>query len=192
MPVLVPETPVSGRILAAAAFSCRRIPPAKSCPAAASPPSFGPPGPADSTRYPPQQPGFNARDRIAPLKRGDVTDPNIFADVAGKVDALRRQYCRLAACFLVFKNQTQKNALRDAKEFGVTITPDVPRANPLRYTAIFFVAIMIAIYLGVSLSAMTWDLLRGDLDAALNQDPDLLTKWIGYALAIYGIPILVH
>jgi hypothetical protein len=132
----------------------------------------------------------NARDRIAPLKRGDVTDPNIFADVAGKVDALRRQYCRLAACFLVFKNQTQKNALRDAKEFGVTITPDVPRANPLRYTAIFFVAIMIAIYLGVSLSAMTWDLLRGDLNAALNQDPDLLTKWIGYALAIYGIPIL--
>ena len=109
----------------------------------------------------------NARDRIAPLKRGDVTDPNIFADVAGKVEALRRQYCRLAACFLVFKNQTQKNALRDAKQFGVTITPDVPRANPLRYTAIFFVAIMIAIYLGVSLSAMSWDLLHGNLNGAL-------------------------
>ena len=132
----------------------------------------------------------NARDRIAPLKRGDVTDPNIFADVAGKIESLRRQYCRLAACFLVFKNQTQKNAIRDAKQFGVTITPDVPRANPLRYTAIFFVAIMIAIYLGVSLSAMIWDLLHDNLHAAISQDPDLITWWIGYALAIYGMPIL--
>ena len=132
----------------------------------------------------------SARDRIAPLKRGDVTDPNIFADVAGRVEALRRQYCRLAACFLVFKNQTQKNALRDAKQFGVTITPDVPRANPLRYTAIFFVGIMIAIYLGVSLSAVAWDLLQGNLHGAFTQDPDLVTWWIGYALAIYGTPIL--
>src|SRR6266851_1748311 len=132
----------------------------------------------------------SARYLIAPLKRGDVTDTNIFADVAGKIEALRRQYCRLAACFLVFKNQTQKNVLRDAKQFGVTITPDIPRANPLRYTAIFFVAIMIAIYIGVSLSAMTWDLLHGNLHAALSQDPDLITWWIGYALAIYGMPIL--
>jgi hypothetical protein len=132
----------------------------------------------------------NARERIAPLKRGNVSDPNLFADVAGKVDSLRRQYCRLTACFLVFKNQTQKNAIRDAKQFGVTITPDVPRANPLRYTAIFFVAIMIAIYLGVSLSAMIWDLLHDNLHAALSQDPDLITWWIGYALAIYGMPIL--
>src|SRR5712691_4679330 len=132
----------------------------------------------------------SARYLIAPLKRGEVTDPNIFADVAGKIDSLRRQYCRLAACFLVFKNQTQKNALRDAKQFGVTITPDAPRANPLRYTAIFFVAIMIAIYLGVSLSAVAWDLLQGNLHGAFTQDPDLVTWWIGYALAIYGMPIL--
>jgi hypothetical protein len=132
----------------------------------------------------------NARDLIAPLKRGDVTDTNIFADVAGKVDSQRRQYCRLAACFLVFKNQTQKNALSDAKQFGVTIIPDVPRANPLSYVAIFVVAIVIAIYLGVSLTALTWDLLHGDVYAALSQDPDLVTQWIGYALAIYGMPIL--
>jgi len=131
----------------------------------------------------------SARSLVAPLKRGDVTDTNIFAELAAKIDSLRRQYCRLAACFLVFKNQTPKNALRDAKEFGVTITPDLPRANPLRYTVIFFVAIMIAIYLGVSMSAMTWDLLNGHPSAALNQEPDLITWWIGYALAIYGMPI---
>src|SRR3954452_19339558 len=133
---------------------------------------------------------YNARYLIAPLKRGDVTDTNIFADAAAKVDSLFRQYCRLAACFLVFKNQTQKNALSDAKQFGVTITPDIPRANPLRYVAVFTVAIVIAIYLGVSLTALTWDLLHGDVYAALSQDPNLVTQWIGYALAIYGTPIL--
>jgi hypothetical protein len=129
----------------------------------------------------------NARDRIAPLKRGDVTDTNIFADVAGKVDSLRRQYCRLAACFLVFKNETQKDALRDAKQFGVTITTDAPRANPLRYLVIFFAAIIVAIYLGVSLSAMTWDLLHHD---PIGGDPDIATKWMYYALANYGMPIM--
>lgn len=131
-----------------------------------------------------------ARDRIAPLKRGEVTDANIFADVAGMIDKLRRQYCRLAACFLVFKNQTQKNALSDARQFGVAITLDLARANPLRYIAIYLVAIMVAIYLGVSLSAMSWDLLHGNPSAAFNQDADLVTRWIYFALAGYGMPIL--
>jgi hypothetical protein len=132
----------------------------------------------------------NAHDRIAPLKRGEVTDANIFADVAGKIDLLRRQYCRLAACFLVFKNETQKAALQDAKLFGVTITLELGRANPLRYVAIYLVAIMVAIYFGVSLSAALWDLLHGNGGAAFSQDPDLITRWIGYALANYGMAIV--
>jgi ABC-type amino acid transport substrate-binding protein len=130
---------------------------------------------------------YNARDRIVPLKRGDVTDANIFADVAGKVEALRRQYCRLAACFLVFKNETQKDALRDAKRFGVMITPDAPRANPLRYAAIFVATIIIAVYLGVSLSAMTWDVLHHQ---PVTVDSEIATRWMFYALANYGMPIM--
>jgi ABC-type amino acid transport substrate-binding protein len=133
----------------------------------------------------------DARDRIAPLKRGDVTHTNaarIFADVAAEVDSLRRQYCRLAACFLVFKNETQKDALRDAKQFGVTITPDAPRANPLRYTVIFFGAIIIAIYLGVSLSAMAWNLVHHN--PSDPEDATIATKWMFYALANYGMPIM--
>jgi hypothetical protein len=132
----------------------------------------------------------SARDRIAPLKRGEVTDTNIFADVVGKIDLLRRQYCRLSACFLVFKNETQKNALQDAKLFGVTISLELGRANPLRYVAIYLVGIMVAIYFGVSLSAVLWDLLHGNGGAGFGQDPDLITRWIGYALANYGMAIL--
>ena len=132
-----------------------------------------------------------ARSNIAPLKQGSVSNPTLFADVALKIDTLRRQYCKLAACFIVFKNDTKKNAFRDAKQFGVMLNPAVPRANPLRYIAIFFVAIMFSTYLGVWFSAMTWDLLRGNFDSASTQDPELVTRWTGYALATYGMPILV-
>ena len=45
-----------------------------------------------------------ARNNIVPLKQGRASDPNLFADVASKIETLRRQYCRLAACFIVFKN----------------------------------------------------------------------------------------
>jgi hypothetical protein len=69
----------------------------------------------------------------------------------------------------------------------VTITTDAPRANPLRYLVIFFAAIIVAIYLGVSLSAMTWDLLHHD---PIGGDPDIATKWMYYALANYGMPIM--
>ncbi|MBX9648549.1 MAG: transporter substrate-binding domain-containing protein [Xanthobacteraceae bacterium] len=131
---------------------------------------------------------YNARDRIAPLKRGEVKDANIFADVAEKIETLRYRYCRLAACFLVFKNETQKDALRDARQFGVMVTPDPPRANPLRYVPIFVVAIIVAVYLGVTLSAMTWDLLNGN---SVTLNSEITMKWIFYGLANYGTPIMV-
>jgi hypothetical protein len=127
---------------------------------------------------------------IVPIKRGEVAEQAIFQEVWDKIDVLRRRYCRLAACFLVFKNQTKKNALLDAEQFGLAMVPDEPCANPLRYIAIFFVAIMLSIYLGVSLSAITWDAIQGNLGGALRQDPDLVTRWMCYGLATYGTPIL--
>jgi ABC-type amino acid transport substrate-binding protein len=130
---------------------------------------------------------YNARDRVAPLKRGEVNDANIFADVAAKIEALRRQYCRLAACFLVFKNETQKDALRDAKQFGVIVTTDAPRANPLRYSPIIVVTIIIAVYLGVSISSMTWDLLH---QTPVILESEIATRWMLYGLANYGMPII--
>lgn len=134
-----------------------------------------------------QEEYHNTRARIAPLKRGETADSNDFADVAGRVEALRRRYCRLAACFLVFKNETQKDALRDARQFGAVILPDALRANPLRYTAIFVAAIIVAIYLGVSLSATGWDLLH---HGPVILGSEIVTRWILYGLANYGMPII--
>jgi hypothetical protein len=114
-----------------------------------------------------------------------------LTDVAGTVETLRRRYCRLAACFIVFKNETKRNVIRNAREFGVPMDDRVSRSNPIRYLWMFLVALMFSIYVGVSLSAMIWDLLRGDSSSALNQDPDLITRWVGYSMANYGMPILV-
>lgn len=129
-----------------------------------------------------------ARRSISPLKqilsRGDALD---LADVAGKVELLRHQYCRLAACFLVFKNETMQRLVGNAQEFGVPMADRISRSNPMRYVWTFLLAIIIAIYAGVSLSAGIWDVLAGDT----NQDPELVTRWIGYGMANYGAPIVV-
>lgn len=133
-----------------------------------------------------------ARRSISPLKqilsRGDALD---LAEVAGKVEGLRTQYCRLAACFLVFKNETKQRVVADAQEFGVPIADRISRSNPMRYLWTFLAAVIFAIYAAVSLSAGTWDVLVGDPSSALNQDPELVTRWTGYGMANYGAPILV-
>jgi hypothetical protein len=123
-----------------------------------------------------------------PLDRGQVPD---LKDVATKVKALRSQYCRLAACFLVFKNETKHKVIDEAITFGVPMDNSATRSNPMRYIFIFLAAIIISIYVGVSISAMIWDLIHGDYSNAINQDLDLVTRWIGYSMANYGMPIMV-
>ena len=127
---------------------------------------------------------------IAPLKLGQVTGPlagRLFKEADVKVESLRRQYCRLAACFLVYKNETQKNALRDAKQFGVSIPDDIARANPLRYTAVIVASIVVAIYTGVSLSAIGWDLLH---HTPVVIGSEIATRRVFFGLANYGLPII--
>jgi hypothetical protein len=72
----------------------------------------------------------NTRHNIALPKQaldpGEV--PNL-ADLAGKVKTLGGQYCRLAACFLVFKNETKKKVIDDAIEFGVPMDDRITRST---------------------------------------------------------------
>lgn len=128
--------------------------------------------------------------RIMPLKRGSVTDPSVFSDVAEKVDALRKTFCRLAACFLVFKNETTKAAFADARHFGIPVPNDTERASPLRYIPIYLVALVFGVYVGVLATAAAWDLTHGYGDRAFAQDPDITTRWVLFALSNYGTAIL--
>jgi hypothetical protein len=125
-----------------------------------------------------------------PLGRGNVSD---VAEVSKEVKLLRSKYCKLQACFLVFKNETKDKVIDEAISFGIPMDKrvTVARSNPFPYLFVFLTAIIIAISVGVTASAMIWDLLHGNSSNAMNQESELITRWMGYALANYGMPILV-
>jgi len=125
-----------------------------------------------------------------PLGRGNVSD---VAEVSKQVKILRSKYCKLQACFLVFKNETKDKVIDEAIDFGIPMNKKitVARSNPLRYLLVFLVGIIIAISVGVTVSAVGWDLLHGNNNNTTNQDSELITRWIGYSLANYGTPIVI-
>ena len=61
-----------------------------------------------------------------PLEHSQMPD---LAELAATVKALRSKYCRLAACFLVFKNETRKNVIEEAIAFGVPMDDSVARSK---------------------------------------------------------------
>ncbi len=134
--------------------------------------------------------------QIVPLKQAlneeDTPVRELFEETAAKIETLRRQYCRLAALFIVFENDTKKTAIRDANQFGARVGSVEARANPMRYVMLFIVAILISINLGVWLSAALWDLAHPAAAAsALGQEANVATRWVYYGLATYGAPIIV-
>jgi hypothetical protein len=136
------------------------------------------------------------RAQIIPLKQAQKSvafGPEFFEETASRADRLRRQYCRLAACFIVFKNETKRAAIREAARFGARVGSLEVRANPMRYALVFLVAIVVSINLGVWLSAALWDLANAAAATAAvaSSTEDIATLWIYYGLAAYGAPIVV-
>jgi hypothetical protein len=137
--------------------------------------------------------------QIVPLKHAleekNAFGREFFEEIASRIEKLRRQYCRLLAYFIVFKNDTKRAALRDAKDVGVRIENSETRANPLPYVLLFAVTILISINLGVWLSAVLWDLFNPAAAAAAAAptpaDVNLTTRWVYYGLVAYGTPIAV-
>lgn len=139
-------------------------------------------------------------DQIVPLKQALKEEKGFgrefFEETASKIETLRRQYCRLVAYFIVFKNDTKRAAIRDANQFGARVANIEARDNPLRYVLLFIVAILISINLGVWLSSMLWDAFNPAAAAsaaasALDHEANLATRWVYYGLASYGAPIVV-
>jgi hypothetical protein len=123
--------------------------------------------------------------QLAPLKKGESQDSqNTFS----KVKKLRDQMCRLVACYLVFKNDTEEEIFAQARAFGIQISPPV-RDNPLRYAILYLVVLAISIYVGVYGSAVLYDLFSKPLSAALNQDQELIWRWIILATVNTGVPL---
>jgi hypothetical protein len=67
-----------------------------------------------------------------------------------------------------------------------------PCDNPLRYSAIYIVALTMAVYFGVYFSAVSYDLLYGVLilTALTDQDTSYVARWVVLRFGDYGIPVL--
>ena len=114
------------------------------------------------------------------------------ANAVSRIKRLARQYCRLAACLIVFKNDTKRGAIRDAEQFGTRVASFEVRANPLRYVVLFMAAIVFSIYLGVWLSVTLWNLANPTVAAAIfDYDANFAQRWAFYAIAVFGAPIVV-
>src|SRR5262249_48139806 len=72
---------------------------------------------------------------------------------------------------------------------GVDVDAPVSR-NPLRYWIIYAIALIFSVYIGVIVSAISYDLLDGK-GLVLSQDPDRLQAWVLYSLCNYGLAIVV-
>jgi hypothetical protein len=137
-----------------------------------------------------QQDFANAAARVAPLKTGQGGDQPQFAAVHELVAAVRRRMCRLLACYLVYRHDTEEEVAAQARAFGIAI-PDCACENPLRYAILYIVAIGVSVWLSVNFSAAFFDLVHGAGGfAALAQDPDLVMRWVGYSAANIGMPIV--
>jgi hypothetical protein len=62
--------------------------------------------------------------------------------------------------------------------------------NPLRYSVIFLLTVIVAVYLSVYGSAVLYDLLSGKGLLFADQDVERVFSWIMYALSNYGLAIL--
>jgi hypothetical protein len=128
---------------------------------------------------------------VAARKAGFASSAQQSAQLMKDIAVHRRKLGRLIACYLVFMNSTRSGLVETARKLGIDLGPG-PCDNPLRYSAIYLVALIMAVYFGVYFSAVSYDLLHGAvlLTSLTDQDTSYVARWVLLAFGDYGIPIL--
>ena len=101
---------------------------------------------------------------------------------------LHNCFSRLVACYLIYRNGSRKRLSAEANKFGIEIDGPNP-GYPLGYWIIYVVVLIISVYVGVSVSAIAYDVLSGQ-GFDLTQDFDRTIAWIMYSLSNYGLAIV--
>jgi hypothetical protein len=124
-------------------------------------------------------------------KEGVAGSDDQSSETMKQIASHRKKLGRLIACYLVFMNSTRTSLIIAAHDLGIDLGP-APSENPLRYSAIYIIALIMAVYLGVYFSAVTYDLLHGTdiLTATIDQNTEYVQNWGLLAFGDYGVPIL--
>jgi hypothetical protein len=102
---------------------------------------------------------------------------------------LFNRFARLVACYLIYRNGSRTDLRNEAGKFGIEV--DAPlHDNPLRYWIVYIIALICSVYIGVTLSAIAYDVFVGR-GLVLAQDPNRLLAWVMYSLCNYGFAIVV-
>ena len=153
----------------------------------------------DATFFAEQSFGFDAlRDELREVSRainnwkstnGQGADFSLRELFEKKVMPLHSRFSRLVACYLIYRNSSRKALAAEAQEFGVKINFQSPE-NPLKYWILYLIVLLLAVYVGVYVSAIGYDLLAGQgLNA--SQDINRTFQWMLYSTSNYGLAIIV-
>ena len=153
----------------------------------------------DATFFAEQSFGFDAlRDELRKVSRainnwkstnGQGADFSLRELFEKKVKTLHSRFSRLVACYLIYRNSSRKALAAEAQEFGVKINFQSPE-NPLKYWILYLIVLLLAVYVGVYVSAIGYDLSTGQgLNA--SQDINRTFQWMLYSTSNYGLAIIV-
>lgn len=110
------------------------------------------------------------------------------SQITQAIKELSNRFAWLVACYLIYRNGSRTALRNEAREFGIEV--DAPRHdNPLRYWIVYIIALIGSVYVGVTLSAVAYDMMQGK-GLVLAQDPDRLLAWVMYSLCNYGLAIV--
>jgi hypothetical protein len=102
---------------------------------------------------------------------------------------LYNRFARLVACYLIYRNGSHFDLRNEASKFGIEIDAPI-HDNPLRYWIVYIIALICSVYLGVTISAVIYDVLQGR-GVVWAQDPNRSIAWVMYSLCNYGLAIVV-
>lgn len=133
----------------------------------------------------------NLRLIIAARKAGLAAEDDDSSQTMDDIAEYRTKLARLIACYLVFMNSTHSGLIDASSQLGVNLEPKDPD-NPLRYAAIYIVALALSVCIGVYLSAVIFDAASTTLTGGsiLDQSFDDVQTWVFLAIGDYGVPII--
>jgi hypothetical protein len=111
------------------------------------------------------------------------------SQITQSIKDLFSRFARLVACYLIYRNGSRTDLRNEAGKFGIEV--DAPlHDNPMRYWIVYIVVLIGSVYIGVTVSAVAYDVLEGK-GLVLAQDPNRLLAWVMYSLCNYGLAIVV-